>query len=211
MLCCTTSNPASGKDFASTQPDAAASAPLTSKMLRQQGKSHHSKAMYLSDLGRTTEAIEENRQAILSDPNNPGYQILMGGLLVDNGQLESALATYERVSTRFPDQAPYLDEVISQLRMGLNMLAIEKALSTAETPASSPKVKLDPEASPDGPDAAPPIQVEIIDPSKPSSNAVVSDQAVPEWLDPTGPPPKPSKLKAAGRFLLNVLANPSDL
>ncbi|HEY9792946.1 MAG TPA: tetratricopeptide repeat protein [Candidatus Obscuribacterales bacterium] len=173
----------------------------TAKSWKHQARSHHSRAMYLADLGRTAEAIEEDRQAISTDPHNPGYQILMGSLLIDDGQLESALATYERVCAQFPDQAPYLTDLMNQLKMGLTLVHLEHAISRSET---SPTQSVTSSSSAEQPYQEllpPPVQIEVINPdAKPSPETTTA-----VGLPPDFSPPKPSKIKTAGKFLFNVL------
>ena len=82
---------------------------------KREARRHHSTAVWLAEAKRTKEAIEEDAQAIACDPGDPGYQILMGHLLVENGDLTKALACYQQVYARYP----HLREAISELVYGL--------------------------------------------------------------------------------------------
>jgi hypothetical protein len=95
---------------------------------RASARVHHTRALALETDGKTTEAIQEEVQAIAFDPNDPAQQIHMGSLLIDDGQLANALATYEQVCVRFPNQSKYLQEIIDSLRCGLHVGAIEEAM-----------------------------------------------------------------------------------
>lgn len=48
------------------------------------------------------------------DPDNKYYQTLLGDLYQQNGEIENAISTYEKISERFPDNIEYL-YVLSQL------------------------------------------------------------------------------------------------
>jgi tetratricopeptide (TPR) repeat protein len=118
--------PAAAKVFEwEAEPRPAPASDKSSPVVTQSARSHHARAIYLADRGLTAEAIEEDRQAIAIEPSHPGHQILMGSLLIENGQLQNALSTYEQVCKRFPDQAEYLEEIVVHLRMGLELVAME--------------------------------------------------------------------------------------
>jgi tetratricopeptide (TPR) repeat protein len=207
LLCCAAPNPASAQvfttdvDSVATKSEPHVAVENNAKSWKQQARSHHSRAMYLADLGRTAEAIEEDRQAINTDPHNAGYQILMGNLLIDNGQLACALATYERVCAQFPDQEPYLSDLMNELRMGLTLVRLEKAISRAET---SPGTSAGSRPAAEDPCAGlppPPIQIEVINPdAKPGTGSTTTAGLPPDVI-----PERPSKIKTTGKFLLNVL------
>src|SRR5205807_2534504 len=106
-----------------------------------------------------------------AESDNPGYQILLASLLIDDGQLEAALSVYEQVCERFPDQTKYLDESIIQLRRVLCILSIEHRIDEIQT--SGPKSA---SGSPAAGAAQPgDLQIRVVDrQSMPSSAAMGS-------------------------------------
>jgi tetratricopeptide (TPR) repeat protein len=163
---------------------------------RHLARLHHDRALQLADAGRTGEAIEEDRQAIATEPNNPGHQILLGSLLADKGQFGNALAVYEHVIGRFPEQEEYLSELIGDLRRGLQLITIERAIDRLQTrsrPVNPPGT------SPTQPEmTAAPVFVEVLP-------AVSSQPINPDPYSVKQPPPAPSKFQRARRAFTQLL------
>jgi tetratricopeptide (TPR) repeat protein len=92
---------------------------------KREAQRHHNLAVCFAEEGKKKEAIEEDKQAIACDPNHPGYQILMGRLLVENGELKEALDCYHHVCKRFPAQATAIAELVTGLEQTLAILNLD--------------------------------------------------------------------------------------
>lgn len=100
---------------------------------KREARYHHDRAVALADAARIDEAVAEDRIAIAMNPDHPGYQILMARLLIDQGKLQSALATYEEVCRRWPDMRKDIGELISSLKMSIAFIKVDNQLSHANT------------------------------------------------------------------------------
>jgi tetratricopeptide (TPR) repeat protein len=92
---------------------------------KREAQRHHDLSVYLAESGKTKDAIEEDQQAITCDPNHPGYQILMGRLLVENGQLTEAMDCYRHVCRRFPEEGKAIAELVMGLEQTLTILNLD--------------------------------------------------------------------------------------
>jgi hypothetical protein len=91
-------------------------------------RAHHDNAVRLADLGKIQEAIAEDELAVAANPNHPGYQILLGHMLTEGGQLERALTVYENACTRFPDIRDDISDCVLQLKALLSIARMEDTI-----------------------------------------------------------------------------------
>ncbi len=79
-----------------------ATIPLVKKK-RDSADNHLKLAMSLREAGRVEEAIDQYRQAIHIEPNNPMPHILLGNTFFQSGSIQSAIAQYQDAIRIAPD------------------------------------------------------------------------------------------------------------
>lgn len=111
------------------QPDRAEEHIVEAIQMRSQNPDyHHFYAALLFDLKRHTEAEREVRAALLLRPADSGLQNLLGNVLLASGQVEGAIAAYQRAAEISPNESVYRLNLASAYRLKGDAPAADREL-----------------------------------------------------------------------------------